>query len=291
MFPRGSQWHLLLPLTLCCLASPASQITGSLFEKMDLPAEVLNNCLLTVVPQIPASQHSSTYFCAIQCLHEPNCTTFCISDNTTQSGGAACELVNATVVPSGSRAQQANGSCFARFRSPWPRGADLARGKAVKVPGAWDDYADKQTVVSGYKCEVSQYDCFCSSFKLISSSYFTVDLGASQPVGAVVVTVSSYFPEYFKNVEIRVGDRGDGDDPCLTSTMKHHTAGRLSCLRGTPHSLAATYRLSGGTTACVSASFMCTAGKDAATLPVACTPKRFWFSLRLFSKATEVVSV
>ncbi|MPD02636.1 hypothetical protein E2C01_098232 [Portunus trituberculatus] len=58
--------------------------------------------------------------------------------------------------------------------------------------------------VSGYKCEVSQYDCFCSSFKLISSSYFTVDLGASQPVGAVVVTVSSYFPEYFKNVEIRV---------------------------------------------------------------------------------------
>ena len=65
-----------------------------------------------------------------------------------KTGGGACELVNATVVPNGSRAQQANGSCFALFRSPWPRGVDLARGKAVMVPGAWDDYAEKQTVVS-----------------------------------------------------------------------------------------------------------------------------------------------
>ncbi|XP_063845674.1 uncharacterized protein LOC135091704 [Scylla paramamosain] len=214
MCPRGSHRRFLLSLILCLRpASPASQITGSLFEKMDLPSEVLNNCPLTVVPQPPASQHSSTYFCAIQCLGEPACTAFCVSDKNTEPDGAACELVNAVVVPSGSRSQQANGSCFARFRSPWPRGADLARGKAVAVPGAWDDYAEKQTVVSGHKCEVSQYSCFCSSFKIITSSYFTVDLGASQPVAAIVVTVSSYFPDYFRNVEIRVGDKGDSGDP------------------------------------------------------------------------------
>ena len=58
--------------------------------------------------------------------------------------------------------------------------------------------------VSGSRCEVSKHSCFCSALRIVSASAFTVDLGASLPVSTVVVTVSSYFPEYFDDVEIRV---------------------------------------------------------------------------------------
>lgn len=58
--------------------------------------------------------------------------------------------------------------------------------------------------MSGSICEVTKYDCFCSWDS--ATSFLVVDLGETMPVTTVVVTLSSYFPNYFKDVVVRVRD-------------------------------------------------------------------------------------
>ncbi|XP_050710042.1 uncharacterized protein LOC126994797 isoform X2 [Eriocheir sinensis] len=193
---------------------------------MEVPSKVVTNCHLTNVPQ-PFGSTPSSFICAHHCLSNTACTAFCILDSS-------CVLVNALAVPSGSRTlqQASNGSCFAPFLPSRPTGEDLARGKSVRVNGKWDaKYADGSTVVSGSRCEVTKYDCFCSALSL--TSYLIVDLGNTMPVTTIVVKVSEHFPSYFEGVKIRVGDMGSKEDTLMMTYEGSPQAGEELLLGGT----------------------------------------------------------
>ncbi|XP_071521446.1 uncharacterized protein [Panulirus ornatus] len=149
--------------------------------------------------------------------------------------GSTCRLLNLLVMPGGVPPAGGSGSgsqpCFVLVKPATPPATDLALGKTVIDPGTWSaDYAPGYTVVRGVLCETSQTDCFCSSFAM--TPFLTLDLASPRPVTTVVVRVSSFYPDYFHDVNVHVGDHGDDSDPLLTKYTGSAGRGEVLTLRG-----------------------------------------------------------
>ncbi|XP_064120151.1 uncharacterized protein LOC135224754 [Macrobrachium nipponense] len=203
---------------------------------------LVSGSMQSILPETSLSCTSSTHpvpsqlttsdlvYCSAICSKQPSsssCAAFCIVDNH-------CLLLN-LLVSAGEipiTGDIATTTCYVAFSTAGPTTTDLLRGKSVTPQDSWDgEYAAVETVVTGSRCERVAEDCFCSSTSTWPS--VVVKMGSSQPVASVVVTVSSFFPDYFKDVEVRVGNSGTRSDALLTKYTGTATEGQRLILRGT----------------------------------------------------------
>ncbi|KAK3893739.1 hypothetical protein Pcinc_002443 [Petrolisthes cinctipes] len=220
----------LLLLFLLRYTTTTTIIPTYKFQKIQMATEV-TKCLQerVYVPQSLALI-SPKVFCTSQCAASDSCTAVCLIDNTCQLlnvKGTSSEYMSSPVGVVG------DNGCMVRFdpssKPPW---SDLAWNKTVIDSGTWDGvYAPGYTTVKGWSCELTQYDCFCSKFELYAA--ITIDLGSTQPVSTVVVTVSSFFPNYFKEVDIRVGESGTKEDGLLVQYDGPPSSGATLSFTGT----------------------------------------------------------
>ncbi|KAK4295452.1 hypothetical protein Pmani_031973 [Petrolisthes manimaculis] len=199
------------------------------FQKMPMATEV-TRCLQESVYLPQSLVLSPKVFCSSRCAASDSCTAVCLIDNT-------CQLLNVKGTSSGYMSSGVgvvgDNGCMVRVDpSNKPLGSDVAWNKTVIDSGTWDGvYAPGYTTVNGWSCELTEYDCFCSKFELYAA--ITIDLGSTQPVSTVVVTVSSFFPKYFKEVDIRVGDTGTKEDALLVQYDGPPLEGAILSLTGT----------------------------------------------------------
>ncbi|KAG7155407.1 hypothetical protein Hamer_G023693 [Homarus americanus] len=221
--------YLLQPgvVLLLYLQQTGAVITSMTFRKIVLSSDA-TRCLEEEVPLPTPLPYSARYFCALQCFINPSCTAVCPTATTCRM----LNLMTSSVSGSNSSPTGLGDTCYASAStSTPPLGEDLAYGKHVVDEGTWNDkYAPGYTVVSGSRCEMEETDCFCSPYQV--TPYLKVYLGSPQPVATVVITVSKFWPSYFYDVDIHVGNDGDSGDELLMNYKEGANEGEVLTLRG-----------------------------------------------------------
>ncbi|XP_045585198.2 uncharacterized protein [Procambarus clarkii] len=215
------------------LLSGFQETQAIMYQQAEVESGALQ-CLVESVPLPPRLTMSPRTFCALQCSSQLFCNAFCYTESN-------CSLLELTVASGWAPPLLDSSSwCFTHYVVPaGPSTTDLARYKTVySLNTILSNYALGQTAVSGARCEVSATDCFCSTYQVIP--FWTVDLGKSQAVAAVVVTVSKFSYTSFTDIDVRVGYTGTPIDTLLTTYNATPGPGQIIRLQG---SLALTGRI------------------------------------------------
>ncbi|XP_068242695.1 uncharacterized protein [Palaemon carinicauda] len=212
-------------LVICWISPGEGVIISRGYQRSILPKTSLScNSSTNHLPSHLAT--SDLIYCSTHCS-KVNCSAFCIV-------GRDCLLLDLMVSP-GEVKPEVNAEtilCYVPISTTGTTTTDLLRGKAVTPQPSWDGtYAAVETVVTGARCEKVAEDCFCSEASLWPK--VVVNMGSSQPVAKVVVTVSSFYPENFVNVDVRVGSSGTGDDALLKQYTGSPKKGERLILKGT----------------------------------------------------------
>ncbi|XP_066979555.1 uncharacterized protein [Macrobrachium rosenbergii] len=196
------------------------------YQKSILPEASLS-CTSSTHPLPSQLATSDLVYCSTFCSKQPSsCAAFCLVDNE-------CLLLNLMVSPGELPITYgiATTLCYVPISTTGPTTTDLLRGKSVTPQDSWDvQYAAVETVVTGSRCERVAEDCFCTLTSIWPS--VVVNMGTSQSVASVVVTVSSFYPDYFKDVEVRIGNSGTRNDALLTKYTGTPKKGQRLILTG-----------------------------------------------------------
>ncbi|XP_068242429.1 uncharacterized protein [Palaemon carinicauda] len=196
------------------------------YQRSILPKTSLS-CSSSTNPLPSNMSTSDLFYSSILCSKE-NCSAFCIVDTD-------CLLLDLVVSPGELTATVTSETilCYVPISTTGTTTTDLLRGKAVTPQESWGGtYAAVETVVTGARCEKVAEDCFCTIDSLWPSVVVNMGILAKKSVAKVVVTMSSFYPDYFSPVEVRVGFSGTRDDALLTNYSGTPNYGERLVLEG-----------------------------------------------------------
>ncbi|KAG7156247.1 uncharacterized protein LOC121853873 [Homarus americanus] len=166
---------------------------------------------------------TSTYLCAMECLHHPECLLYCLS-------GMECRLYKAQVTRHwlGEDGGLQFDKCYATWQHPMDLTPYITKVTSSSFYSSKSAIRAASNAINGYFCQ-HRDDCFLSGKE--TNSWWRTDLGAPQDVKEIWIQArrDTNLNDTLQNVEMRLGGSPNyTDNPVFATFTDPYQVGMLA---------------------------------------------------------------